>query len=255
MKLYYSSNIPAEVSKAPIEFKWLSARDHIGPVETMTPLMLEFCNTTTCAQVTLCAGMFCWGFMRLSAFSSLDHFHELFEAAFAFQYDWRYCDRDQGPIEEVPDQPPADSALLQLTYFMRAAIGERIWSSYYQPVTSTFHSAHIVHHILPASIKKEFVTWRKTVVERIKTHYSKPVEAFKKKKEFANLDEYELFLSRHRGLALPPQILDLNFPYNHEDRENLVREFLQSLDPNKNRYLRNAEVMKSMGYAGTPYIF
>lgn len=253
MNFFHPPNASESICSAPTDFRWSGARDHIGPVETVTPLLERLGNTTTCAQVTLCAGVFWWGFTRLSSFSALDHCQELFEAAFAYQVDWRYCDRDQGPTAEVPDHPAADSALLQLTHFMRAALGERSWSSYYQPVTSTFHSAHIVQHILPKQNQGMFNEWLNAVVDRIKTHYAKPTEPFKKKKEFATPCEHEAFLARHRGPPLPPQVLDLSIPYRPEARETLVREFLQSLDPDKNRYLRSAETMKSMNYLSTPY--
>lgn len=246
--------IPQSIVDAEIDFRWQGAKEHIGPTETVTPLFLHVGNTTSNAQISLCAGVLLWGSWRFKDMAESDHNFELAEAAFAYQVDWRYVDIEAGPKGKAPDQPPALSATVQLGRYLRNAIDmEEFWESYYQPVSNTFHSIHIVSHILPKESKREFQHWLDVIVERIKRNYAKPDEAFKKRKQFHTEDEYQLFLARHRGPALPPQILDPNFDYKPEERENLVRAFLQSLDISRNRYLRTPEALKELGFKGTPY--
>lgn len=246
--------IPQLLLGAVLDFKWEGAREHIGPTETVTPLLNHIGGTTSCAQISLCAGVLLWGASRLQGFVEVEHNFELAEAAFAYQVDWRYVDIDAGPKGKAPDQPPALSAMMRLNQFMRNSIDkDEYWDSFYQPVSETFHSIHIVNHILPKPVKKDFENWLNIVVERIKKSYAKPDESFRKRKEFDSEAEYQIFLGRHRGPALPPQILAPSFDYTPENRESLVRDFLKNLDIGNNRYLRTPEAMKELGFEGTPY--
>ena len=66
-------------------------------------------------------------------------------------------------------------------------------------------------------------------------------------------EELNAYYARHWGEALPPQILDLDFDYKHENREELVNEYLNSLNWEDNPFLRSPEQMKGLGFKGTPY--
>src|SRR5262245_40622480 len=76
--------VPAAVTEAPLDFAWKGDRRHIGPVETVTPLMDRLSGSTICAQVTLMAGMLVWAAWRLKPGASQEsrRFLQLAEAAF-----------------------------------------------------------------------------------------------------------------------------------------------------------------------------
>jgi hypothetical protein len=250
------SYVPPSIVGAPLNFHWEGASDHIGPVETVTPLLDLLAGTTTTAQIAMCAGILSWGAWRLKGHVEVEHNFELAEAAFAYVVDWRYVDRDAGPRGKAPDQPPALSAMKQLNRFMRLGLNQdKYWDSYFQPVWETFHSAHIVRHILPNAMRSDFESWLATLVGRIKSHWAKPDEEFRRKDTFPNAKEREQFISRHRGRPVPREILDPRFEYQEEDSPRLIGEFLARLNPQTNRYLRSPENMLALGFEGVPYHF
>jgi len=246
--------VPPEVIGSPIDFAWEGARDHIGPTEKVTPLLDQLAGTTTCAQVSMCAGVLLWGAWRFSGLAPVEHDFELAEAAFAWQVDWRYADPDRGPKGKPPDQPPAVSATMKLDSLMRSAMDvDQYWNSYYQPVRETFHSAHIVQHVLPKPARKVFQGWLKSLTTRVKEIAPKPDEEFRKKKDFASIEEHQAFIARHRGLPLPPDILLEGHEVTAERSRALVQKFITGLDWKANRYLRPPDEMRALGFEGQAY--
>lgn len=81
--------IPPSIIGAPLDFRWEGARDHIGPTETVTPLLDMLASTTMTAQIAMCAGVLTWGAWRLKGETEVEHNFELVEAAFAYMID---CD-------------------------------------------------------------------------------------------------------------------------------------------------------------------
>lgn len=245
--------VPESV-QGPLDFAWRGARDHIGPTETVTPLLDMLAGTTTCGQLAMCAGILLWGSWRFKGQAEVEHNFELAEAAFAWHFNYRYVNTNRGPTGAPPDQPPAVSATMKLNGYMRQAMDPaQYWEKYYQPVRETFHAAHIVSHVLPKSAKKEFEAWLKEVVARVKRIASKPDEEFKKKKEFESVEAHQAFIARHRGAPIPPEILDLNVEVNESNRKNLNARFLAGLSPSDNRYLLRPEELSLLGVETIPY--
>jgi hypothetical protein len=244
--------IPASITGTPLEFEWKGAREHIGPTETLTPLLKQLGSTTTCGQISMCAGILLWGAWRLKGATPIERYVELAEATFAYQVDWRYLNLEAEPLIPAPDQPPAVSAMTELNNFLVAAVRD-YWISYYIPVAETFHSSHVVKHILPKKAAKDFQTWLLGLAERVREIAAKPDEPFKKKKEFPTEEAWKAFLAPHRGKPLPPDILDPAATVTKENRHDLVATFLAGLDWNNNRFLRPPEEMKASGFVGTPY--
>ena len=246
--------IPEQIVGAPIEFKWSGAGDHVGPMETVTPLLDMLSAKTTCAEISLIAGLLQWTAWRLNGHTDTEHNVWLAEAAFAYQVDWRYCDVNAGPKGKPVDQPPAQSAMMVVNRFARQALDyDEFWNSYYQPVRQVFHAAHVVQHIVPKSERSVFDSWLKATVARLDQVARKPDEAFKKKKEFASPEEHASFIARHRGSPLPPEVLDPSFTYEASERAQLVSKFLTSLSWDANPYLRSPEAMIKLGFVGKPY--
>jgi len=248
------SFIPASIVTAPIDFPWRGAQAHIGPVEVVTPLLKSLGQGTGLAQVAQCAGVLLWAIWRLKNAANVDHNLEVAEAAFAYCVDWRYFDETADPWHEVLDQPPALSAAMKVNSLMlRALDHEAYWNSFYQPVSETFHSTNIVHHILPKPQRRDFKIWLDSVIDRVQTFFPLPDIPNKKFRTFDSEAAYDQYVTPRRGVAVPPQILDPGFDYKPQEREALLAEFLGQLDPQKNRYLRSPVSMLKLGFVGVPY--
>jgi hypothetical protein len=219
-------------------------------METVTPLLNRLSSTTTCGQLAMCAGVLEWGIWRLEGHVLTESARCLHDAAFVFQVDRRYADPKRGEVGKAPEQPAALSALMQLKRFLRQAMSAE--PSYYQPIRETFHSAHIVQHILPRAYTKAFGEWLDALAGRVRNLAPKPDEPFRKKKEFDAPEEYQEFLARHWGAPLPPQVLDPE-GFDPDQRAQLVAEFVADLDWQANPYLRSPGEMKEMGFPGEPY--
>jgi hypothetical protein len=247
--------IPATLQGSPVDFAWQGALSHVGPEGAVTPLLKKLDGLTTCGQLSLCAGLLTWAAWRLrdetdEALSAL----ELAEAVFAHQVDWRYVNRDAGHVRAVPEGPPALSALLQVSLFMWEGLSvDWFWDSYYAPITQTFHAAHIVQHIMPNTHRPAMVRWLGAAIQRLQVHARAPDEPFRKQRSFPSLDEWKVFVGRHRGPPLPPGIIDLQADYQPAQRQALVTRFIEGLDWERNRFLRSPQAMLALGFQGEPY--
>jgi hypothetical protein len=206
---------------------------------------------TTCATITLEAGILLWAAARLRGHTDIRDALDLTEAAFAYQIDFRYV--DVGSRREVPEQPAALSALAQVMRYTRLSLDpSRYWHDYYQPAREAFHSAHLVRHILPRSAQSEFAQWLQLVSARL--HEVAPKQDdFREYDEFDSDEAYNAWVAPHRGLPLPPELLDPRYVYEPSTRQALVAGFVARLDPASNPYLRTAEAMRALGFDGEPY--
>lgn len=243
----------AAIYRAPCDFPWKGSLDHVGPMETVTPLLNRIAGKTGLAEVTLFAGVLEWGAWRLRGFVGPDPSLQLLEAAFAYQVDFRYANADAIVIP-VPESPPAESASRQLLYLGRQIIyPEYFWMAYSTPVREVFHAIHLVRHILPKAAKKQFSDWLDVVINRLDSVAAVPEEEDRNEEDFNNPADYQVFLLRHHGEALPREILDPDVEYDHNRRKEFVERFLTKLDWQTNPYLRSPEEMLKLGFEGTPY--
>ena len=239
---------------APMEIAWRGARKHIGPVETVTPFIDRLSSKTTCATLTLMAGVMAWGCHRLRHFADQSYNYELIEASFAFHHDWRYLDYDAGPGLKEPDQPAQASATLALNrYFLDSMDGEKPWNSYFQPIMHLSHMAHIVHFILPKPWQPRFHDWLFMACDRLDTVARKPEGEYRKFNQFPDKASYRNYCAPHRGSPLPPEILVPETIVENREVGPNAHKFLMSLDPAKNRYLRPQAAMDELGFNGKAY--
>ena len=238
-----------------MQFSWKGSGCHCGPRGSETPLLRRLDGTTICAQLALCSGLLSWAAWRLMGHTDeAQPALELAQAAFAYQVDWRYADPDAGTVHAAPDTPPALSALMEVTVYLWESLDkDRFWDSYYAPVMQTFHAAHVVQHIMPKAQRPAFVRWFDQVIERVQLHARAPAEPFRKQREFDSMDAWKQFVARHRGPALPPEIIDPQADYRPQDRDQWLARFLASLDWENNRYLRSPQAMRKLGFEGEPY--
>jgi len=54
---------------------------------------------------------------------------------------------------------------------------------------------------------------------------------------------------------VPQEFFDPSFRYDDNAAAAAIRQFLQSLDPQRNPYLRSADEMRAAGFTGTPYSY
>lgn len=94
-------------------------------------------------------------------------------------------------------------------------------------------------HVLPKSRHTVLKDWTAAILERIRTHWPMDPKI---------LDENE-----RQGPPVPRAAFDPSVPYDPTMDEKLLREFLASLDPKENPYLRSPAEMKKAGFPGTPY--
>jgi hypothetical protein len=252
------SFIPAALAEAPVDFEWKGDREHIGPVQMVTPLMRRLWGVTHCGQITQLAGLLYWAGWRLKnhAPAPARRFLLMAPAMFAYQIDALYFDR--GPVpeyEEYEDEfTPALSAAFEIEGYARRALDkERYWNEYYTPVRPTFHMAHLVTHIMPKELQKKLKSWLREAAARVHAAAPKPEEDRKKPEEFPSDEAYCAWIATHQGSALPPQILDPAFTYDESQRKALVDEHLKALNWRDNPYLRSPEAMVAAGFKGTPY--
>jgi hypothetical protein len=244
--------VPADLAPARGSPSWHGALAHIGPVETVTPLLDRLAGTTTCGPVALCAGVALWAGWRFHDVPEAVENLQLAEAALAHAVDWRYLKWSLGFT--APDQPPERSASMQVGQFLREATDkDKFWDSYFQPVRQTFHAASIVRHVLSAPAREQFETWLERIADRIKTHHPKPDTPPRRVKTFPDKDAYIAYVAPHRGEPLPPEILDPEHDYHPRERAHLVERFLARLDPSTNPFLRTPEEMLALGFVGRPY--
>jgi hypothetical protein len=246
--------IPEEIVGAPIDFPWEGAQEHIGPVETLTPLMMHLGRGNGLAQVAMCAGILLWLTWRLKTLTDVEHNLELAEAAFAYTIDWRYVDINAGPKGKAPDQPPEVSAAKKVNSLVRRALNQdTYWNSFFTPVAETFHAANVVQHIVPTSQKGAFEHWLLAVSDRMHAHFPLPDLAEREFSTFESEQAYDAYVAPRRGVAIPPEILDTSVEYDPGKRDASLAKFLTGLDRGRNRFLRSPEEMLELGFEGRPY--
>lgn len=81
----------------------------------------------------------------------------------------------------------------------------------------------------------------------------RPDEDFADPDDFATDEEWQAFASRHRGNALPPEVLDPGIDIDPARCWPLVERFLSQLDWTRNPFLRSPQEMRKIGFTGTPY--
>lgn len=247
--------VPSVVASEPPSFPWHGRDEHTGSTRYETPLLQRLDLKTSCAYITLCAGIVMWGALRLEGFRE-EHKTalQLAEAAMAYQVDWRYADRDAVDISIPEDGPPEVAALYELCIFLWRCIDrERYWDNYYSPMLETFHAAHLARHMLPRAARAAYGKWLARIIDRLDAIAPKPDEDFADPDDFATDEEWQAFASRHRGNALPPEVLDPGIAIDPGRCRPLVERFLSQLDWTRNPFLRSPQEMQKIGFTGTPY--
>ena len=255
----FPNYVPEDLSTAPLQVYWEGPERHVGRSEQAIrlgkwPFYEHFSNANFCAQLTLASGFLIWMARRFQHVvpDEAQECLELAEAVFAYQVDWRYTDRSAGRIHSAPSWPPARSAMMQNKLYMWHSMTK--WESYYRPIQELYRMSELVKHILPVGkARKEFKSWMDFAQARLLKHASAPDVDSVMKSKFESVKAWQSWIAQFQGVALPPEILDPEFDYRPEHREELVADFLKGLDWRKNRFLRSPQTMREIGFVGEPY--
>lgn len=243
-----------DLTTEPLTEKWKGSKRHIGPVQTITPLVELLGGKTTCGTLALMSGVMSWGAARLQPFGDASYCDELADAGFAFHSDWRHVNIKGGPRGKSPDQPVVHSAAMDLRAIYAGAVyGETPWNSFYQPLMEASHLVHIVRFILPKEPKKAFDAWLKAVSARLDEIAPIPDLDEPDINDFEDKFAYRAYCAPCRGLPLPPQVLDLSVDMSTIDLAAEAKAHIAQMNPAFNRYLRTPEEMAEMGFEGTAY--
>jgi hypothetical protein len=257
--LNMNTAIPSYIEKAgivgaPLEFTWEGPQGHIGPVETVNKMFNLIGYKTTCGMLTQAAGIIGWGAWRLQDYTDVKPLLQMIDASFAFQVDSYYVDRNGLPTRKPKTDPPAESAIGKLQLLLWEGLNaDRFWRSYFQPHDSAYHAAYLVRHIMPKKQRNIFNKWLEGMLARMKEVAPKPDEPPLKDASLLSRDDLDAYFARHRGVALPPQVLNIEIDYEPSRRIELVDRYLSELDWENNPFLRAPEEMKKLGFVGTPY--
>lgn len=99
--------------------------------------------------------------------------------------------------------------------------------------------AVLARHVLPKSKQEIFKNWLAVVLDRIKTYWA--------------MDLSTKGAEARQGPPVPRVAFDPSLEYMPSMDKKLLGDFLASLDPKTNPYLRSPEEMKKAGFPGTPY--
>lgn len=238
----------------PIAPDWKGPIAHVGPLETVTPLVEKLSGKTTFATIAMMAGVISWGERRLRSFTQTDFIAELAEASFAWHFDWRYVDTTAEPCFSPPEQPPAFAASFTIDEFLRDSMFRKgLWYSFYQPIMSLFHMANVVRFILPEPIKDPFEEWLVAVSDRLDDIAAAPDLDVPNIDDFETTEDYDEYCAPRRGVPLPPMVLDPSVDLSSVDLSAAAISHLTSLNLSQNRFLRSPEALRELGFEGVPY--
>ena len=227
-------------------FKWWGRDEHTGDVRDAKEeaFLIQLDHKTSNAFISLCAGSVIWAAHRLQGYVPQAQMAlQMAEAAFAYQIDWRYVNRDAIPLPiPFPDQERSsqESALIELCIFLwRSLNHEKYWENYYSPILETFHALRLERFILPESVHADFNQWTQQVIQRLDQVAPKPSDDPEGRKNFDSESKWQEFVSRHRGEALPIEILDPDFSLDQlqVQRQILIQNFLNKLQAERNPFL------------------
>lgn len=232
--------IPASLGELPLDFDWKGVEYHIGPVEEITPYIKWLGNKTTCGIQSICSGVMLWGARRLEAHAPAQHNFELSAAGFAGQTNRYLVDVQAGPMQKVPDSPKALAAMVGLNIQLRRALDmDEWWDSYYQPVMELSHLVHLARHIIPEPHRTAFDAWLQEVVRRVDDVAPKPSTPEPDIEDFDDPVAYAACITPHRGLPLPPDILDTGLVFEAEGYAARAIMAAAEIGKSQNRYLRS----------------
>jgi hypothetical protein len=225
----------AEVAGKPLTYAWnlevsRAIRHPLDTEHRRLANALSLLDEHACfALVLACAEWVAW---RLSSIIDVDDALARIEAGYAALVDPRYAEIPL-PKEPFPQvQRDAHGPLMLARILLSQALGYHAQGDRIVAAV-TLSMALLARHVCPEP--KAFDAWLSGALRRC--HQFFPASASDVAK----------------SPRIPPQFLDLTTTWDAGAATIAVQHFLASLDPAANPYLRSAQELRALGFAGTPY--
>jgi hypothetical protein len=222
----------ANVTGTPITFEWDDANPDKAYIKPDEALRNKIDTTSQRGVTALSLGFaewIAWRFQHDNAHLTL---LQLIEATWAGVIDWRYLSTDAPRLR---------------------------WSEWQGPVRGPICAAFkLLRDIVRLTRTKQFASPESVCVSRLALHVLTRPEPFQDWRRFAmlRLAETDPRLQEDTlGKPIPRKALDPDIDYTREKGDDLLADFLGSLDYAANPYLASPENLKSAGFAGTPYSY
>jgi hypothetical protein len=220
--------VKAGVCGAPVGYEWPEGdKDHILLNTNDEKLGKQMGQTSPRGILALSIGMTEWIAWRFQGNPESAVVLNIAEAMWATMADWRYAKISAYPdFQKGPVGGPLYSAVTLLVGEVAKHVlhDEASW-----PEAACL--SNLCRHVLPNP--KAFTDWRRETLTRLaKWHPS---------------------ADKGIGDGIPRAAMDPATPYSAELASKAVADFILTLNPAKNRYLRPADEMKAKGFVGTPY--
>lgn len=234
---------------------WKSYNSHIGPTERLTPLGKRIAGKTYCGLLSLAAGITAWCACRLRDRTDVSSLYHLYELIFAYQNDWRYFGEDALPYKDSVHSPMETSMVVGIEMSISDITSVVFfWKEGSVPDKGVFHMAQAVGYMLPARELKEYRKWLFATSDRLDAIAGRPLDYVPLEDECGDSKKWDSDVEASHGVPFSPQVLDVQKPFDMKDREELVKEFLTSLDWKSNPYLASPADMRKAGFEGEPYV-
>ena len=243
--------IPNDIKKAncagaPVTFKWdeeLSSKFAFDE-ELNVRMAKTFNKTNYRTNITLVVCIFEWFVRRFEGVLDLTDVYLRLEAAWASAINPYYLNETEFEEYTYSDSlpPPSDDVLTvgisriwkPLRLYMGAGIGL---------AGECVNLALLTHHVM--SNPTAFDNWFEVALRKGAATFPREVENYDFEADF-----YDFTVEN----IVPREFFfDPNFEYSDEATMSVLQQFLDSLDPKNNPYLRTADEMKANGYTRTPY--
>src|SRR5262245_60134180 len=223
----------AGVIDAPLKYKWDDEDPTTAYGDEVPRLADQILDMSNRAALVFGCALAEWIAFRIQPHSDDTMLFEYIDAARASSVDLAYTDVDANPEQSLewsdwsgPIRGPLCGAAMQLGEIVAQLDLDEPCD------TDVVYLANLVEFTLPDV--KAFRKWRNWAIARLKE--LAPGEG-----------DGEL------GDMVPIQALDPESDFDPKDTKKLLREFLQSLEPKANRWLRTPAEMKKAGFKGKAY--
>lgn len=224
----------ASIIGKPLTYEWDDKHPRRSYYEEVPRVQKAIVEISDRGILVLCAGIAQWIAFRLSTHTKNSTLFDYIDVVRACAIDLAYTDlKENAPSKSVPWEefrgkelgPIAAAAKLLGRALEHAQRNEDL-------SMEGMYLANLTEHVLPDS--KAFRKWRNWAIDRLV--------------ELTPADGSEF-----SGRPIPLEALDPAVQFEPKEERKRLRDFLKTLDPKKNRFLRSAAEMKKAGFKGSPY--
>ena len=204
----HPSFIPDGLEAEGGDFVWRGTSDHIGPLDTETPLMRQFHGLTSCGCFCMAAGLMQWGAVRFSQLIDTSSLLQVSEAAFAFMSDPTAISLDQLYGEGVPEKPKVVSAFRKVRRNAMVCIEPGRWyENALPPTRELFHLAFLVRHLTGKTFAPAFDAWILRSTDRIRQVAPRPPKGVTSISDDPTAEDIRRYVAPYWGTPLPMALL------------------------------------------------